>query len=312
MLPFRSPRAPAAIALLAVLALARIAHAQQDLGHKTLGSLGLDAGTQPAPGLYLSDRVAFYSAFELRGARGQALPVGLDLHAFANGTGVGGVWKLPVLGASYGAALAVPVARVTLNTTNPEASVDRFGLADAYLQPLQLGWHAARLDAVVGYALYVPTRNLNANIGAIGKSQWAQEPSLGGTVYFDAARTWRFSALASLDLFAPKPAVDIRRGSSIQIQGGAGAKLARIFDLGLAGYALWQVSDDTGGDLPPALRGLRERTFGLGPEVGAAIPRLRLRFMARYEHDLDARARPFGQIFLLGLTWAAWKPEPAP
>ncbi|MBS2027451.1 MAG: transporter [Deltaproteobacteria bacterium] len=309
----RSRKALVTTAFVAALTASSVCHAQQDLGHKTLGTVGLDAGTQPQPGIYVSDRLMFYNANVLVGRTGQALPVGLDIDVVANGIGVLGVWKLPVLGASYGAAVAAPLTHVSAQTANPEASLDRFGLADAYLLPLQLGWHTPRLDVVASYALYAPTRNLAAGgVGGIGRSQWVQEPALGSTVFFDAARTWRLSALGSIDFYARKPGLDVTRGTSMQLQGGLGKTLARIVDVGVAGAALWQVSDDRGADLPPQLQGLRERAFSVGPELGLLIPQWRLKVLGRYEHDFGDRARPVGQIFLVGLSWAAWKPEATP
>ena len=44
------------------------------------------------------------------------------------------------------------------------------------------------------YSLYIPHGS-----GGIGLGQWTHEFSFGGTVYFDRAKTWRFSSLASYD-----------------------------------------------------------------------------------------------------------------
>jgi hypothetical protein len=78
-------------------------------------------------------------------------------------------------------------------------------------------------------------------------------------------------------------------------------------DLGLAGYALWQVSDDRGADLPAAIAGARERAFGIGPEVDLATPALRSRWTLRLTWDIDGRARPVGTIFLAGVSVVAWR-----
>src|SRR5262245_21642805 len=64
----------------------------------------------------------------------------------------------------------------------------------------------------------------------------------------------------------------------------------------------------TGGDLPSALRGARERVFGIGPEIGITIPALRAKLMARYEWDVGARARPAGQVLVASLSFLAWRP----
>jgi hypothetical protein len=74
------------------------------------------------------------------------------------------------------------------------------------------------------------------------------------------------SGLASYDLNRRARGIDLTRGDTVQFQGGAGKTLG-IVDFGLVGYALWQVRDDRGNDLPESVRGARDRAFGLGPEI---------------------------------------------
>ena len=50
------------------------AHAQDQLGHKLLGTLGLDAGVQAAPGLYVVDQVFWYATDKIADQNGQPLP----------------------------------------------------------------------------------------------------------------------------------------------------------------------------------------------------------------------------------------------
>ena len=72
--------------------------------------------------------------------------------------------------------------------------------------------------------------------------------------------------------------------------------------LEIAGYALWQVSDDRGLDLPASLQSAREGVFGLGPEVDILVPALRSRLSARFAWDIAGKARPVGTILVLGLS----------
>jgi hypothetical protein len=288
------------------LLVAAPSEAQQGLGNKILGTLGLRAGSQPESGIYLADRFLFYTANEVVDRNGQRIPVNVDLDAVANGIGIAGTFELPWLSTYVNAAIGVPVAHVTLETDRPEASVDKYGLGDLYVQPIKLGWKLSQLDLVAGYAFYAPTGHFEpGGRGGVGRGQWTHQFSLGSTVYFDRARTWQLSALASYELNQRKQDLDITRGTTLQIQGGVGKTLFGIVDVGLAGYALWQVTDDRGADLPPPLRGARDRAFGLGPEIGIAIVPLRSRLTVRWEHDISVKARPFGQILVIGLTFQA-------
>jgi hypothetical protein len=275
-----------------------------DLGHRLPGGVGLDAGSQPAQGLYVATRFVWFASNRVNDRDGARVPIeGLDIDAYANVLGVAGALKLGPVYVS--AAVAVPFAKLSLSADLPQASVDRLGLGDVFAQPLQLGARFAHADVVASYAFYAPTRQ-TARTG-VGRPQWSHQASAGGTYFFDDVRGWRISALASYVHNDNKLDIDITRGASFQIQGGAGG---RVFDrviAGVAGYALWQITDDTGADLPEQLRGARERVFGIGPEVDVAIPQIRAQLAARFEWDLGAEARPAGTIFVIGLSVAAWR-----
>jgi hypothetical protein len=120
-------------------------------------------------------------------------------------------------------------------------------------------------------------------------------------VYFDRAKKWHISGLASYDLNRGARGIDLTRGDTVQFQGGAGKTLG-IVDFGLAGYALWQVRDDRGNDVPESVRGARDRVFGLGPEIDFTLAPLRSRIALRYCHDVAVNARPLGQVMVVGLT----------
>src|SRR5262249_13363291 len=94
------------------------------------------------------------------------------------------------------------------------------------------------------------------------------------------------------------------RGDTVQIQGGAGKTLG-VVDVGLAGYALWQVRDDRGNDLPEVLRGARDRAWGLGPEIDVTLAPIHGRITLRYVHAVAVKARPLGQVLVVGLTLLA-------
>jgi hypothetical protein len=296
----------------AALASPRPARAQQnDLGHKTLGTLGLLAGAQPPRGVYVSDRFVYYAANKLVDRNGDQLPVGLDIDAYADALGLGVTLGLKPLAANWTGAIGAPVIRSSARTEQPQASIDRSGLGDLYVTPLQLGWRLPLVDLVTGYGFYAPTASFEpgGGSGGVGRGFWTHQFSLGGTVYSDRTRIGSFSALASYDLNEKKRDIDITRGDTIQIQGGIGARLSFVM-VGLTGYALWQVRDDRGSDLPPILKGARDRAFGLGPELTLMIPPIRSQLTLRYEHDVAVRSRPLGQIFFVSLGFAAWRPSP--
>jgi hypothetical protein len=283
---------------------------QQSLGNRVLGTNGLDAGKEAESGLYVADRFVSYGAYALNDRNGNRVPVNVDLSVLVDAVGVSGVLELKPLATYVSMSLSVPFSSVQNQINNPQASIDSFGLSDIYVQPLRLGWRLPHLDVLAGFAVYVPTgRYEPGGVSNLGAGQWSRELSLGTTVYFDRRKAWSLSALSSYQSNQYKRGIDIRRGDTVQIQGGAGVRIGGTVDLGLDGYALWQVTDDAGADLPPVVRGARDRDFGLGPEVGFVLAPIRSKVAMRYEHDLAAESRPLGQIFVFEFAFTAWKPS---
>ena len=290
---------------LALLLLARIAEAQvQDLGHRLPAGAGLDAGSQPEQGVYVGDRVVWFASNELRDRRGNPVAIeNVDLDAHANVFGIAGTKRRCALFVS--AAVAVPLVKLSVSADDPQTSVDRLGLGDIFAQPLKLGARLARVDVVGSYSVYAPTSQ--AERAGIGRPQWSQQVAVGGTLFFDDRRGWRVSMLTSYVHNSKKRGIDITRGGTVLIQGGGGGPIIDGLEGGLAGYALWQVTDDRGADLPIVLRGARERAFGLGPELSLVLPSLRSRLTARFTWDIDGKARPVGTILVVGISVAAWQ-----
>jgi hypothetical protein len=81
--------------------------------------------------------------------------------------------------------------------------------------------------------------------------------------------------------------------------------LGELAEIGIAGYALWQVRDDRGTELPPLLTGTREQVYGLGPEGAILIKAIQGQLRLRYEWDFGARARPQGHIFVAAISFLA-------
>ena len=250
------PHALVAIACLA-LAAGRPAPAQQDIGHKILGGVGIDAGVQSQPGLYIASRIVRYGATQLRNRDGAVVPLqGLDLDAWGATFGAAYVTKPSSKKAPYlSFALSAPLAKLSLSVDDPRVQIDRSGFADLYVQPLKLGWRLTGLDLVSSYSVYAPTGRFEPRGGSgMGRGFWTQELSLGGAAFQEGNRMRRVSALASYDVNSRKRGIDITRGNTLQVQGGGGFPVAKVLTMGLAGYALWQVTDDRGTALPQVVR----------------------------------------------------------
>lgn len=299
----------AALAAALALGIARTAAAQQDLSHKVMGSLGLQAGSQGPEGIAAVDQLLVYRATDVLDRDGHALPAGVDTTAVSNMAGAVATFRVAPLPLYVSASFGVPVSWARVTTQSPEASLDCFGLADLFFQPMKLGVRTARADVVASYALYSPTGKFApGSTGNVGRGYWTQQPSLGGTLFFDDRRRWSVSALASLDINSRTRQVDLTRGTTLAVQGGVGTRVRSFLGVGLVASALWQVTDDQGGALPAALRGARDCDYAAGPELDVDIPVVRLSAVLRYEHDFLVQSRPLGQVFFVALKVLAWEP----
>jgi hypothetical protein len=309
-------RSLAALTTCAVLLFLSVTAHAQNLAHKLPGLLGLEAGRIPPPGLYIVDVAARYQADELRDRNGRLIATGpLSFTASANSFGVSYTTKLSSSTMFLTMALSGPVARVKLNTPDrPEADLDRMAPGDPYILPIRLGWRKERFDLVASYGIYLPTDKSGLAGGSgVSSGRITHQFSAGGSRYFKD-KTRFLTALASYQLNMPERGVRITRGDTLQIEGGAGISLfGGVLETGLASYALWQVRDDRGPDLPPVLRGSRDRVYGLGPEGAVLVKAIRAEVRARVEWDMGVRARPQGYILVAGIEFLIHAPkQPAP
>ena len=153
-----------------------------------------------------------------------------------------------------------------------------------------------------------PADSIPQDAASVGRGYWINQLSLGGAVYFDATRNQRASVLISYERNQPRRGIESKRGDLLNVQGGAGTPVYKNVTAGVAGYALWQVSDERGADLPPDLIGAHTRAFGLGPEIDVTIPKRRMRVDVRAEWDFGVVAHPQGLLFVLGVQYLAWMP----
>src|SRR5206468_5026649 len=146
----------------------------------------------------------------------------LQMQGTSTGTGISYTRKFRHI--SVTATAAVPLARLTLNVpVRPEASFDRFGLADIYIQPARLGWRKDHFDLVGSYGVYLPTGLFAIARGkSVSTGHVTHEFSLGGTIYANKNRDVFLTALSSYNLNLRKRGIDITRGDTFQVQGGLG------------------------------------------------------------------------------------------
>jgi len=285
-------------------------------GHNSRGDYGLQSGTQAPPGWYLVAPMYYrYSADEFidhNGDRFSALGGGGSIEATA--WLAGGIWVSDhkLFGGNYSFVIFPGVTNNALEFP-PLGTNDRVstGLADLYIQPINLGWNTPRADFVAGIGIFAPTGEYQAGGSSNrGLGMWSYELFGGTTVYLDEAKSWHFAATAFYEIHSKKDGTNIRVGDLLTIEGGLGKSyMGGMVNVGLAYYAQWKLSDDDLGlNLPsrPNSRLGKHRIYGFGPELTLPLATKKALygfFNLRYIWEAGARTSLQGNTLVATLTF---------
>ena len=127
---------------------------------------------------------------------------------------------------------------------------------------------------------------------------WSHELSVGATAYLDQGKSWHLAATAFYEIHSGKEGIDQKVGDLLTIEGGFGKTLSNLSSVGVAYYAQWKVTEDSGTDLPLFLRSQKDRGFGLGPEVDLLQGGLVLRGL----FEFGSRSSLEGFVFVASLA----------
>ena len=286
-------------------------------GHNTKGDFGLQAGSQPPPGVYAVLPMYYhYDGERLKNRDGDSIQIdpegrgSLDANAYVFGF----IWvsKFKILGGNYSFQIYPAFTDNTLEVPilGLEDSVDT-GFTDLYFQPVNLGWHTDRADFITGLGVYAPTGEYEpGGSDNLGLGMWSFEFFAGTTIYLDKAKSWHFATTAFYETHTEKKDTDIRVGDILTLEGGLGKSfMDGALSVGAAYYAQWKVTNDDLGidvELPSGRRIGKHRVFGVGPEVNvptATKKKLYGFINARYFWEFEAQSTLEGNTFVLTATF---------
>ena len=301
---------PACLLLLIVVAASGgVASAQLSIP-VVRGDTGLKSGSQPGPGVYLTGLVYFYNADEIVDANGtkfNRVSINQRLPAAA----LTYVSKKKFLGGNYSASVVLPLLNIAIDTPQT-TSTTGLGYSDTYVQPLQLGWHKKRYDALVGYGLYIPTGRFTAGAdNNHGLGMWSHEISAGATAYFDEKKQWHAATNAYYNIQSHIKGTNRKAGNVLSLEGGVGRTwCSGLCNVGVDYYTQWKVTDDKFPNVPAGFIS-KHRYYGLGPEINGVIPinaKTLAVFKVAYFKEFGNRVATQGQSVILSVTLA--KPKP--
>jgi len=266
-----------------------------ETGHYVNGVEGIKAASIPPPGFYYLMYNAFYNADTVTDREGDELAIGFDASIYAMANRFVWISNHKVLGADYGMSALIPFINADLEVRGMED--EQFGLGDIYLEPLVLRWAKEGYDLSMGVGAYLPTGDYG-ELASPGKDFSTAMLTLGGTYYFDKQKTWSGSILARYEIHSEKDSVDVKPGNDFHFEWGIGKSVSPVLDLGISGYAQWQVSDDRGADVTWD-KNVHDQVFAIGPEAKLFIPSLKSFFSFRSQWEFGAEDRSEGHSMCL-------------
>ncbi len=295
------------VVFLVAIILLVISAKAQERGQYVLGTNGLNAGVQPAPGFTYTNLFTWFSADRLKGIHGEAipLPANSSTEVYVDQNFFYYVTKHKILGANYGFGAELPIVNQPLvgPLLTPLGKVPGgSGVGDVYFEPISLGWHLKHADFKLTYGFVAPTGRFTPGVADnAGSGYWGSQFQAAATFYFDKAKTWQVSIYNNYEIHSGKRSTSVTPGDTENLEWGLGktfhlkSDASRLLQFGVVGYNQWQTTSDGGPSFNP---GFHYQVHAIGPEVGFSMPTKKLSFLVRYLPEFGAVKRSEGHTLV--------------
>ncbi len=260
--------------------------------------------TPPDPGSYLTNELYYYTASVTRLAVQGRLALNVSTDIYFDTAQLTQMTALHLLGATYGFGIALPGGYVDVSGSITPPGVTRrtatSGLGDLFLMPLLLGWHRDDWYGNLALSVFAPTGQYNpAQPVSLSKHFWAVDASMSGSWLTQSG--FDLSASLGYTVNFENPDTHYRSGDVVHLDLALGQNLTRSFKIGLAAYAVVQVSGDSGAGA--ILGPFRSDIYGAGPaaEYDTSVHRHEMSLQLRGYREFDARNHLAGKAAYLTL-----------
>lgn len=314
-------RLKARLILIALLTLACASPlGAQQKGQYVPGQWGLNAGVIPDPGITVANLTINYSGNQLNDSKGNQLPNVTGTYSFwVSENLVYFVPKHKILGGYYMPYAVVPVANGSLDAdfvgTDLNLDGGGAGLADVYIQPVNIGWHFKHADFNAGYGFVAPVGRFTPGAtNNVGSGYWGNDITTNTTAYLTKNKGTSANLATIWEIHGQKDGTDITPGQAFTIEWGIGQVLplkknfSQLLQFGLIGYDQWQVTSNQG-----TTAGFPYySSHGIGFQTNYILPAKALNFFFKYEPAYAAKATVQGRTIVFGGSWTLRIPKPAP
>ncbi|GAB1535291.1 hypothetical protein ADMFC3_09220 [Geovibrio sp. ADMFC3] len=266
-----------------------------------LGSEGIKAASFPGPGFYYVMYNNYYTADTMRDKDGDKVNNGFDVKSYAMAHRFVYVTNKKIFGADYGMNVIIPVVNVNLEIDAANIDGDSTGIGDITLEPLVLAWHKPQQDITISLSMLIPSGEYDEKDAvSIGGDHYNITATAGTTLFFDAERLWSLSLLARYEKHFENRVLDVTYGDDVLVEWGFGRSIG-LFDVGVSGYAHWQITEDEGSD---RTSDDLDRVYAAGPEVNLAVPQIKSQLRLKYYKEFGAKDTKEGDALWFTLVKA--------
>jgi len=248
------------------------------------------AGAVPPPGTYFINYLGHYSGTLRDGSGNKIRPGGKDIKVSATFDALRYVriTEATLLGATYGWAVIVPVADLSVDLAGSESG--RTGIGDSVLTPLILSWHFPEWHFAAGFDVFLPTGAYN-KAAAPGKNLGANYYSLESIFVFTYLDRdgWEVSGKLMHNWKTRNKDTDYRSGDDIHMDYLVGKHFGP-WSAGLSGYYLKQIGDDKLAGAKVGSDGNRGQVFALGPSIKYETAS-RSQFIFQWQRETEVKNR---------------------
>jgi hypothetical protein len=300
------------------------------------GQVGLNAGILPSPGFTYVNIAVRYDSSRFNGPSGNAIltnAINGNYNVWADENLFYYVFPGKVLGGNYGAMVGItPVsgyltADILPNLTDLTASAGGSGLTDLWFQPLNLGWHAKRVDFQVGDGMVFPTGRYTPGASDnVGSGYFGNHVQTGTTYYVTKNKGTSANLFTDWEVHGQRAGTNSTEktpGQAFSMEWGLGQVLplkknmTQLLQLGVVGYDQWQVTNN-GGAVPIPGTSLtvdasqipHYSVHAVGGHLNYILPTKNLVGFFKYYDEYLAYSHYQGTTIVFGLNWTVPEPKP--
>jgi hypothetical protein len=315
-----------AVLFLASLCVVSPAYAMEQ-GHYVPGSTGMRDYIMPDPGWYFGGYNSFYVSDTFAGQNGKKVKeLGSDalfnymgfevdpgdggdfeMKAFQYSTSPTFAWVTPfkVFGGDLGFAVSPTFGYIKGKVKIGDIEVEQsdYGQGDLYVQPAWLGWGGDHYDISAAYGFFAPTgRYDNDRLANMGMGFWSHDFILNTAFYPDKEKATAFVLNTTYEFSTYKKEIDVRPGDVLCLEYGISQMLGKHWEVGVEGYSVWQVTNDSGSDA--RAKNVKDYSNAVGGELSYSMFHDKLSISGQYLYEYAVKERLKGHVFALNVCYS--------